>query len=93
VARKAAHLERAGALTPRDRMWAAIRARIPRWGEAPSPRSRCSSSRTRASRRQHVHVDSVLTYLRDMSQAQPPFVVLGASTLRRKRSELMALGS
>lgn len=53
MARRPAHIERAGALTPRDRIWAAIRA----LGDG------ATFSGAEVSMLSEVHVDTVMTYV------------------------------
>lgn len=88
MARKPARLERAGALTPRDRMWAAIRS----LQGTPT----CSWSLaevhflTNLRSPEPIHTDSVDSYLRGLAAAQPPYIelVLRDTPEGRKRSEL-----
>lgn len=101
MARKAARLERAGALTPRDRMWAAIRELGTHGGRfTAGDLELCPdfsaievqfAANARVAPEHQVHVDTVTTYLKDMAAAEPPFVkTLGAvgAVEGRKRSEL-----
>lgn len=76
MARKPARLERAGALTPRDRMWAAIRALAScDAGGAVGAFSPVEIAFLANHRREHqIHLDSVSTYLRSLSRAEPPYV-------------------
>lgn len=91
MARKAARLERAGALTPRDRMWAAIRA-LARHSDGEispfSPVEVQALANVRAA--EPVHVDSVITYLQGLCKAQPQYVALHEHDrpVGRNRSEL-----
>jgi hypothetical protein len=92
VARKPARLERAGALTPRDRMWAAIRAlATPR---DPDTEAWFSPVEVQFLVNLHggepVHVDSILSYLGGLAKAEPPYVSLadGDRPQGRKRTEL-----
>lgn len=93
MARKPARLERAGALEPRDRMWAAIRALAHGSGTLPAAMSFSAIEVTflanlRAPEPQHV--DSVLSYLNGLAKAVPPYVqvVDGDRPAGRKRTEL-----
>ena len=100
MARKAARLERAGALTPRDRMWAAIRA-LAKHQDADTESAfsavevqflaNLRGPKTIPMAPEPVHVDSVLTYLEGLSKANPPFVtILDANRpAGRKRTELI----
>lgn len=80
VARKPARLERAGALTPRDRIWQAIRA-LAACVERPdfSPAEVMALTA--------LHVDTVCTYFRGLCNARPPYVELVARrpASRRRR--------
>lgn len=91
MARKPARLERAGALTPRDRMWAAIRAL------GPSPVCTFSISEVhylanlRSPLPEPIHVDSVDSYFRGLAAAEPPYLkpaYLVNEVPGRRRSEL-----
>ena len=92
MARRPARLERAGALTPRDRMWAAMRAlavsRDPDTEAWFSPAEVHFLVNVRAE--QPVHVDSVISYLEGLAKAEPPYVALadGDRPAGRKRTEL-----
>lgn len=94
MARKAARLERAGALTPRDRMWAAIRE----LSISPDPDTEAWFSpvevqflaNLRAPAEGQSHVDSVVSYLEGLAKAEPPYVECAQEDrpAGRKRSEL-----
>lgn len=95
MARKPARLERSGALTPRDRMWAAIRdlSRVSDHAgvSAVAPFSAVDVqflANLRAPEPQHV--DSVLSYLTGLARATPPYLSLwnGERPAGRKRTEL-----
>ena len=95
MARRPARLERAGALTPRDRMWSAIRALQGDGTWFFSPVEVHFLTNLRAPQEAHVHVDSVISYMEALSRAEPPYVVRAVHletprTLQvgRKRSEL-----
>lgn len=60
MARRPAHIERAGALTPRDRIWAAIRA----LGDG------ATFSGAEVAMLSEVHVDTVMTYVAGLIAAQ-----------------------
>lgn len=74
MARKPARLERAGALTPRDRMWKAIRALQITETCSWSPIEVQFLANLRAT--EPAHIDSVESYLRGLAKAQPPYVQL-----------------
>ncbi len=80
VARKPARLERVGALTPRDRIWQAIRA-LAACVERPdfSPAEVMTLTA--------LHVDTVCTYFRGLCNARPPYVVLVARRPAARRRE------
>ncbi len=100
--RKPARLERAGALTPRDRMWAAIRALqlTPTCSWSPvevqflanlkqaTDSPACGDCDLPADCR--VHVDTVRSYVEALSRARPPYVELVLRDIPngRKRREL-----
>lgn len=87
--RRPARLERAGALTPRDRMWSAIRALSSRPGLAFSALEVQFIANLKASAEAQVHVDSVVLYLTGLASATPPIVKrVGGDEPGRKRSEL-----
>lgn len=75
MARKPARLERAGALTPRDRMWSAIRTISVR---PFSPVEVQFLANLRAPADAQAHLDSVITYLQGLAKAQPPYLELHA---------------
>ena len=92
--RRPARLERAGALTPRDRMWGAIRA-LALHGEMHDSGARAFSAlevhflaNLRAPAEGQSHVDSVITYLHGLVKAQPPYlsVIDNDRPAGRKRS-------
>lgn len=83
MARKPARLERAGALTPRDRMWSAIRAL-----QSFSALEVQFLVNLRAHRLELVHVDSVVSYLEGLKRATPTYVVELPEAPGRTRSEL-----
>lgn len=95
MARRAARLERAGALTPRDRMWAAIRALAATDDTLGgcklfSPIEVQFLANLRMAVESHVHVDSVADYLQALTKAAPPYVEL-CEDMRpggRRRAEL-----
>ena len=74
MARRPARLERAGALTPRDRMWAAIRSLGAPVGGVVfvfSPvEVRALAERPSA----EIHIDSVITYMTGLASAKPPYL-------------------
>jgi hypothetical protein len=95
MARKAARLERVGALTPRDRMWSAIRALGVSADPSPQLTPFSSADVTflanhRLPAENHVHIDSVITYLLGLSRAAPPYVKLieGERPAGRRREAL-----
>jgi hypothetical protein len=93
MARRPARLERAGALTPRDRMWAAIRAlSVGDEGieQLFSPVEVQFLANLRAPAEGQSHIDSVISYLEGLAKAEPPYVALfdGERPASRKRSEL-----
>ena len=89
MARRPARLERAGALTPRDRVWSAIRSLA---GE------RCHGTFCVAEvhflvnlKGEPIHADTIDSYLRGLAAAQPPYIEKLAEQNRyegRRRSEL-----
>ncbi len=85
MARKAARLERAGALTPRDRMWAAIRALA-------GARRAFSVAEVHFMvnlKGEPIHPDSVDSYFRGLAAAQPAYIErLRDDSPGRTRSEL-----
>ncbi len=72
MARKPARLERAGALTPRDRMWAAMRA----LSRSQSGETNESFSPAEVMVLTQLHVDTVCTYFRGLAKAHPPYLQL-----------------
>lgn len=96
MARKPARLERAGALTPRDRMWAAIRAldmtppEFAEGGKLFSPVEVQFLVNLYAPADAQVHVDTVISYLQGLAKAQPPYVELCEDNrpAGRRRTEL-----
>ncbi len=92
MARRPARLERAGALTPRDRMWAAIRALSQVSLDVTASFFSSAEVHFLANlRAEHpVHIDSVATYLEGLAKAEPPYLQLmdGDRPAGRKRSEL-----
>lgn len=71
MARKAARLERAGALTPRDRMWSAIRTLSVRPFSAVEIQF---IANLWAPVDGQSHLDSVASYLEGLSKAEPPYL-------------------
>jgi len=86
--RRPAVIERAGTLTPRDRMWAAMRSLQGTPTCSWSPLEVQFLANARAG--EPVHVDSVITYLKGLARAKPPYVELVIShfPVGRKRVEL-----
>ena len=71
MARKPARLERTGALTPRDRMWAAIRELSVRPFSAVEI---AWLANLRAPADGQSHIDAVQSYLEGLSRAQPAYL-------------------
>jgi hypothetical protein len=71
VARKAARLERSGSLTPRDRMWAAIRALSVRPFSAIEVQFLAN---LRAPAEGRSHIDAVESYLEGLARAKPAYL-------------------
>src|SRR4051812_3683232 len=69
--RSPARIERVGALTPRDRMWAAIRALSRYRGRRDSPVTPAEVIFLTG-----IHRDTVCTYFRGLQKAQPPYLRL-----------------
>lgn len=88
MARRPAHLERAGALTPRDRIWAAIRALCQiRPGVA-----HVQFSGAEVSMLSEIHVDTVMTYISGLIKAGFVSVALeGRPAAKRPRREFFLL--
>lgn len=92
MARRPARLERAGALTPRDRMWAAIRA-LSGEPDVPGPfGERTPFSPAEVIFITQLHPDTVDSYVRGLSKAEPRYIerVKAAEYLThgRRRAEL-----
>jgi hypothetical protein len=93
MARKPARLERAGALTPRDRMWAAIRA-LAYASESEDALFYRPFSVVEvhylANRKggEPIHIDSVESYVRGLQNAQPPYIGFMNDAAGRRPSEL-----
>jgi len=86
VARRPARLERAGALTPRDRMWAAIRA----LSVSRDPDTEAWFSPAEVIFLTGLHPDTVDSYFRGLTNAKPAYLGLadGERPQGRRRSEL-----